>query len=134
MVLNHLCNLAEHAAAQRRDSDRAIQHEDSHGKRHISYIGRPARSSLQPDRQVESQEERAFVQLALELLDPHDKQIIIEHQWRDRSFADIGADLAIEPKTANKRYQRAVMRLGAWVRRLQLGEIGDLIDDVRDHI
>ena len=64
-----------------------------------------------------------MLQLALELLKPEDQQVIILRDWQGLAFDEISEELGIETKAANKRYHRAVIRLGDQVVALRNGEL-----------
>ena len=68
-------------------------------------------------------ETRDWVRLALELLEAEDRKILIEREYEDRSFVDIGNDLGMTANATRMRWVRAVARLAELMRELQGGRI-----------
>jgi RNA polymerase sigma factor (sigma-70 family) len=68
-------------------------------------------------------EMQAWIQLALELLRPADRQIVLWRQWEERSFREIGAELGVPENTARMRFDAALQRLGARLRELMRGNV-----------
>ena len=64
-----------------------------------------------PSVSVARHEEEAWVRLALELLNPDDKEVLILRQWDKLSFKEIGERLGIEANAARMRTSRALRRL-----------------------
>lgn len=119
MVINQLHSLHRYGTAGRRDLDRARALQSGE----VSRIGCSESSRGAPDRLAQAREEAAMLQVALGLLEPEDRRIIEMHRYDGLSFADIGAELSIKAKTANKRFSRAVVRLGRELRALARGEV-----------
>ncbi len=125
MVCNRLADLADYAGAVKRCRDMEVVLDS----RFVSRIGPQDASALRPSRIAEAEEEKARVRVALELLEPADQHVIWLHRWMGKPFAEIAEELSIETKAANKRYQRAVLRLGREVRRLESGEVEEVIEN-----
>ena len=88
----------------------------------------PDRSSVvRPSRAAEAEERGAWVRMALELLDPDDREVILRRQWHEQSFAEIGADLGLAEDAARMRYRRALPRLYRAIRNLRGGRITELL-------
>lgn len=68
-------------------------------------------SATAPDRAMERNESQARLRLALELLDPADREVIVLRQWEGLEFAEIGNKLGINANAARMRFQRALPRL-----------------------
>ena len=98
--------------------------------RFVSRFGPAERSSLSPSRLVERQEDRARLRLALELQEPTDQCMVLMHQAQGLSFREISERMDLEVKTANKRYQRAVTRLGRTLRKLRANNLDGLATDL----
>lgn len=64
-----------------------------------------------PDTAVSREERCAVVRMALERLDPVDREILALRYFDGLSFAQIGAILGLKENTANARALRAVLRL-----------------------
>ncbi len=78
--------------------------------------------SSTPSRQAGREETRAWVRLALELLDPEDRKIIVARDYEDRSFVEIGAEIGMTADAVRMRWNRAVGRLALLLRRLRSGD------------
>lgn len=78
-----------------------------------------------PSREVAAEEERGIVRLALEFLDPADRDVILLREWEGLTHAGVAARLGISEDAARMRYSRALARLGEWVQRIRRGEIED---------
>lgn len=78
-----------------------------------------ARTSTSVSQHAARQEEEAWVRLAMELLDPEDRDVIALREWQGLSFAAIGAQFAITENAARMRFQRALARLAQQVTRLR---------------
>ena len=88
-----------------------------------------AREATRPDEALERKQWRAWVRLALELLEPLDRDVIVMRQWDELDFATIAERLGIAEPAARMRFHRALPRLAARIEALQRGEI-DLSCDV----
>jgi RNA polymerase sigma factor (sigma-70 family) len=77
-----------------------------------------------PSRAADREERRAWVRLALELLDPEDRKLIFGREYEQRSFAELGAELGIAADAARMRWNRAMARLGKTMLELRSGRVG----------
>ena len=120
-VLNRLCDLHDYVTADKRNPAREERLPSV-----ISRIGKGAASHDRPERQTETDEERGFIALAMQLVDPEDRRIIQLYEFDDVEFAEIGRRLSISEDAARQRFHRAVRRLGEQVQRLKAGQLDDL--------
>lgn len=81
------------------------------------------RTATTPSARAQRNEEEAWLRLALDLVDPDDRDVIVMREWAGRSFADIGSELGIGENTARMRFQRALGRLADQVEALRRGQI-----------
>lgn len=81
--------------------------------------------SSTPSRQVAREEGRAWVRLALELLDPEDRKVILRRDYENRSFVEIGEELGMSAAAVRMRWTRAVGRLAQTMLKLRAGEVAD---------
>jgi len=81
------------------------------------------RPATTPGQGAVRNEEEAWLRLALDLVDPDDRDVIVMREWCGRPFADIGAELGINENTARMRFQRALGRLAEKVETLRRGQI-----------
>lgn len=77
-----------------------------------------------PSRGADREEGRAWVRLALELLDAEDRKVIIGRDYEQRSFQDIGNELGLSAGAARMRWNRAVARLAQTMLELRQGRVG----------
>ena len=89
----------------------------------IADISVHGRSQSRPDRRAETNEWEALVRLAVMLLEPDDRDVIVMRQWQEMAFEDIGKKLELEPDAARMRFNRALPRLAAKVDELRRGKI-----------
>jgi len=82
-----------------------------------------------PSREVAREEGRAWVRLALELLDPEDRKVILGRDYEGRSFVEIGAELGLTAAAVRMRWTRAVGRLAQTMLKLRAGQIEPPADE-----
>ena len=70
---------------------------------------------------------RAWVRLALELLDVDDRDVLVSRDYHDLSFEQIAAATGEAPDTVRMRYYRALPKLGRALSRLRSGHLDDLL-------
>ncbi|MGE0141818.1 MAG: RNA polymerase sigma factor [Planctomycetota bacterium] len=80
-----------------------------------------------PSRAVGREESRAWVRLALELLDPEDRRWIIARDYEGRSFVELAAEHGLTADAVRMRWNRAVARLGTELTRLRAGRTGETL-------
>lgn len=126
MVLNRILDTASYATAQRRDHAR----RERIATELVSRTGPSERTSMSPLRRAAASEESNRVRLALELLDPEDHEVIRLHRYEGLAFAEVATRLDTSPRAANKRYERAVTRLGSVLRRIESGDLSEYAEQV----
>jgi RNA polymerase sigma factor (sigma-70 family) len=72
-------------------------------------------------------EERAWLRIAIELLQPEDRRAILLRDFQEKTFKEMADELGIQEDTARMRYTRALPRLAAVVRRLREGRLHALL-------
>jgi len=82
-----------------------------------------ASRSTTPSRHAAQLEEEAWVRLAMDLIDPDERDLLVMREWNGDSFATIGDRLGVPENTARMRFTRAVGRLADKVLALRRGEI-----------
>jgi RNA polymerase sigma factor (sigma-70 family) len=85
-----------------------------------------------PDRQLSENEEHAFVRLALQLLNPDDRRIILWRDFQNMPFAQIGEHLSMSEDGARSRHRRALARMKVQLENLKRGQTDALIREVED--
>jgi RNA polymerase sigma-70 factor (ECF subfamily) len=90
-------------------SDSVLHIDGRHGE-----ITRPSQNAVKAERE-------SYVRLALELLEPDDRKVIMLRQWEEKSFPEIAEELHISTDSARMRFNRALPRLGRKVAELRAG-------------
>ncbi len=93
----------------------------------VLLLDAPARSVTAPDVHAERNEQQAWLRLALELLDPEDREAIRLRDWNGTSFAEVGRSLGLGEEAARKRYQRALPKLAEKLELLRRGGVRDAL-------
>lgn len=86
-----------------------------------------ARSVTTPSAAAEREERRAWLRLALDLLDPEDREAIRMRDWEELTFREAGERLGIGEDGARKRYDRALPKLAKKVALLRDGKIDSAV-------
>lgn len=80
-------------------------------------------AAASPSQVAQRNDEEEWVRLALELLEPQERDLLVLREWDRASFAEIGAKLAIGEAAARMRHHRAVLRLATVVVKLKAGDV-----------
>lgn len=120
IVENNLRDRDDWYRARRRDAAREQPLASATGLVLDAAVDQPTTPSAAADRE----EQRAWVRLALELLDPDDRRIVIRRDWDRASFAEIGSELQLGENAARMRWVRAVGRLADQLVELRSGRLG----------
>ncbi len=126
MVENVLRYHARHDQQQKRDVRREVNLQMPTASNSVLMLS-PAAAAPGPATVANAAETRDWVRLALELLDPDDRDVI---QWREYdglSFAEIAPRLGVSEAHARVRFQRALPKLGRKLQQLQQGKLGDAL-------
>jgi RNA polymerase sigma factor (sigma-70 family) len=121
LVENLLRDRLEYHQAGKRD----LRREQPLPTDNVVVLDPAHRPVTRPSEAAGRNEMQAWVQLALELLAPDDRRMILLRQWRELPFAEIGRELGIQENTARMRFQAALQRLGDRLRGLRGGRIAD---------
>lgn len=119
IVENCLRGQTEFYSRMRRDRARQ-QPLDSDS---VLAIAGAAQNGTTPSQHAARNEEEAWLRLALDLVDPADRDVIVLREWKGESFAAIGAALGVPENTARMRFARALGRLADKVAALRRGEL-----------
>ncbi|MFO1078798.1 MAG: sigma-70 family RNA polymerase sigma factor [Planctomycetota bacterium] len=118
IVENMLRDQRDYFARKRRD----LAREQALPADSVLQLDPRVRSVTRPSQAAERQEEAAWLRLALELLDPEDREVILLRQWENLEWAEIGARVGISEDGARMRFQRALPRLSKKVEALRRGD------------
>jgi len=84
----------------------------------------PPRTPVErPSEAAGVREQTDWIRLGLELLDPEERDLIVQHQWEGRTFSEIGEEHGIAPDTIRMRHVRSVARLARKVADLRRGNL-----------
>lgn len=117
IVENTLRGQAEFYSRLRRDRARVAVGEG------VLDLDAQRRTGTTPSQYAARQEEEAWLRLAMDLLEPEDRDVIVLREWSGESFAAIGARLGVPENTARMRFARAVSRLAGQVDALRRGVV-----------
>jgi RNA polymerase sigma-70 factor, ECF subfamily len=123
---NLIARIIENTLRDRHDwykaKRRALSRERPMPADSVLDLDNPELSVTRPSEHAQRHERDALVRLALELLDPEDRKVILLRQWNEMSFPDVGAELGISADSARMRFTRALPRLGQKVVELRSGK------------
>ena len=88
----------------------------------VLMLDAPARSITEPPLQADRNEQQAWLRLAVELLDPGDREVIRLRDWDGCSFPECAERLGSTEEAARKRYLRALPRLADKLELLRQGD------------
>jgi len=120
IVENSLRDMADFHGAERR----ALRRERAIPSDSVLHLDRPHESVTRPSENAERHEQEAWVALALELLEPDDRRVILLRQWEGLEFAEVGQRLGLSEDAARMRFQRALPRLARKLEELRAGALG----------
>jgi RNA polymerase sigma factor (sigma-70 family) len=80
-----------------------------------------AAAATRPSAAAASNEARDWVRLAIELIEPEDRKVIVRRDWDGVEFTELGAELGLSANAARMRWVRAVARLADKVTELRSG-------------
>lgn len=125
MVENTLRSAASHQQRQKRD----VRRERSAGAADADTVLDldAADTATDPGAAAERADVRAWVRLALELLDADDREVIERRDYDEQSFAAIAEHCGEAEDTVRMRYRRALPKLAAAMTRLRQGRLADLL-------
>ena len=72
-----------------------------------------------PGRRAENNEAAARLRLAMELLRPHEREVLVLRQWDGLDYRSIATRLKTTEVVVRKRFQRAIAHLANWAERLE---------------
>ncbi len=119
IVENNLRDQDRHLRRQRRDVDREVARASDT----ILVLDPPAKAVDTPSRILDREERQAWIRLALEFLDPEDREVLVEHEWEGKTFAEIAKALDLTESAARMRYHRALPKLASKVGQLRKGDL-----------
>ena len=89
----------------------------------------PPRTHVEsPSGDLRRSEDEARVRMALELMDPEERQVLVMREWDQLTFAKIGAEIGVSEPAARMRSHRAMMRLSEIVHRMEEKGLAAVLD------
>jgi len=119
LVENNLRDRHAYHHAQRRDAGR----EEPLPSRAVLRLGET------PSQIVARDEHAALMRLALELLPPQDREVLVLREFDELPFDAIAARVGLSESGTRKRYHRALLLLARKTRALRHGEVDEALDD-----
>jgi RNA polymerase sigma-70 factor, ECF subfamily len=129
LVENVLRHQVRHDRQQKRDVRRDQPLQPGSGSGAVLQL---SATQPGPGTQAAAGEQRDWVRLALELLDPDDRDVIVWREFDGLPFADIAARLQLSEAHARVRFQRALPKLGKTLQQLQQGRLGETLGPLLD--
>ena len=130
MVENVLRVEANHQQAQRRDVRREAvpPAAPAAGSQSVLSLDPPA-AVTRPSEAAGRQEQRDWVRLALELLEPEDRNVVLWREYHELPFGEIAERLGVAEDAARMRYNRALPKLAKQLVRLRAGQLDAVLDE-----
>jgi len=130
MVENVLRVEANHQQAQRRDVRREAvpRAVPAAGSQSVLSLDPPA-AVTRPSEAAGRQEQRDWVRLALELLEPEDRNVVLWREYHELPFGEIAQRLGVAEDAARMRYNRALPKLAKQLVRLRAGRLDAVLDE-----
>ncbi len=127
MVENRLRSAAARQLRQKRDVRRDASLEPMAGDDSAVIDLDYASDATDPGDAAARADLRAWIRLALELLDADDREVLVLHDYRELGFDDIAARLGESADTVRMRHRRALPKLARALARLRGGRFEDLL-------
>lgn len=118
IVENMLRDHRDYYARKRRD----LAREQALPADSVLQLDPGVRSVTRPSEAAARHEETAWLRLAMELLEPEDRDVILLRQWENLAWSEIGERMGLGEDTVRMRFQRALPRLSQKVEALRRGE------------
>lgn len=88
----------------------------------------PRKEGESPSQAAQQNEQEAWIRLALELLDPDDRTVIVLRDWDGLTFTAIGERIGTSYDTARMKYNRSFDKLTEKVWSLRNGNIEEAVE------
>ena len=126
LIRNKLVSIARHYQSEKRAGERELASDS------VLYLqdDAPRVRDSTPSQHAVRSEERAFVELALQLIDPLDSQILLLRDEVDLQYPEIAQRLGMAPDAVRMRYKRGLRKLASCVEQLKAGRLPDLLDEL----
>ncbi len=124
LVENVLRVHVRHAQAERRDVRREVAAPPGDT---LVFLDRRPADMPTPSQAASADEARAWVRLALEMLDPEDRDVVLWREYQGQSFAEVAQRLSVSEDAARMRFNRALPKLAKKLEQLRAGQVTDAL-------
>jgi len=121
-----LARITENVLRDNVERLRARKRDVAREKSNVLNLDPPIGSATRPSQAAVRSEERQWVRLAIELLAPEERMLVIWREWDGLSFPVIAGRLGVSEDAARMRFTRSLPKLARTVQQLQRGEMGQL--------
>ena len=120
---NVLRDSAEKHQAKKRDSGR----EREMPRDTLLHLDPSVHSPTRPSQAATRNEDRLWLRLAIDLLPPEERELVLWHEYDGLSFDEIAERLGLTKAAARMRLTRSLPRLAEKVQMLRRGELTDAL-------
>jgi RNA polymerase sigma-70 factor (subfamily 1) len=131
MVENTIRAQAHHQTAGKRDLRREVRAEPAVSGASVLILDQHAAAVTDPGSAAGKAETRDWLRLALELLDPDDRNVILWREYEGLPFAEVAARLGLVEDAARMRFARALPKLAKKLKALRAGELAEALGEGR---
>ncbi len=124
LVENVLRVHVRHAQAERRDVRREVAAPPGDT---LVFLDRRPADMPTPSQAASADEARAWVRLALEMLDPEDRDVVLWREYQGQSFQEVAQRLSVSEDAARMRFNRALPKLAKKLEQLRAGHVTDAL-------
>ncbi len=128
MVENTIRAEAHHQTAGKRDARREVR-TDQPASASVLILDQHAAAITDPGSAVAKAETRDWLRLALELLEPDDRNVILWREYEGLPFAAVAERLGMGEDAARMRFGRALPKLAKKLKSLRAGALGEALGD-----
>ena len=128
IIENTLRQKARYLRRERRDPEREVELSPAP----VLHLDAGAREVTRPSTAAQRNEHVAWVRLAVDLLDPEDHEVIVQHHFEGLTFGEVGERLGLTAEAVRTRFRRALPRLARKVQALRAGSVTAALDEPGD--
>ncbi len=127
MVENTIRAAAHHHGAKKRDLRREVPAVAPASSGSVLILDQRAASVTDPGAAASRAETRDWLRLALELLEPDDRNVVLWREYEELPFAEVAARLGMTEDAARMRFARALPKLAKKLQALRAGQLDSLL-------
>ncbi|MBL8748675.1 MAG: sigma-70 family RNA polymerase sigma factor [Planctomycetes bacterium] len=127
MVENTIRAAADHHGAKKRDLRREVEAAAPGTNGSVLFLDQRAASVTDPGAAASKAETRDWLRLALELLEPDDRNVILWREYEELPFGEIADRLGMAEDAARMRFARALPKLAKKLQALRAGQLDSLL-------